>query len=211
MIHFTRINEDVSNELFSFFIWKTLDVNNTGVTEDTLYVIDFQRPIYVDRFNGFATFALPEPLLVDGTFYVGWQQVSETNLQIGMDIQNSARQHMYYFSNNTWFSSQVLGAPMIRPLLGDYVQLTGVVEPVISNTTSTIKVYPNPTSNFLYLDLPTQEEITIKIFDVSGRLLIEQTETSNSISTQQLQSGIYVVQVTDKKGTFARTARFIKL
>lgn len=211
MIHFTRINEDVSNELFSFFVWKTLDVNNTGVTEDTLYSIDFQRPIYVDRFNGFATFALPEPLLVDGTFYVGWQQVSEKNLQVGMDIQNSAMGHMYYFSNNTWFGSQVIGAPMIRPLLGKWVQLTGVVEPVASASASTIKVYPNPASNVLYIDLPNQEEVTIKIFDVSGRLMVEQTRLSNSIGTQQLPSGMYVVQVMDKKGTYRRTARFIKL
>lgn len=211
MIHFTRINEDVSNELFSFFVWKTLDVNNTGVTEDTLYVIDFQRPIYIDRFNGFATFALPEPLLVDGTFYVGWQQVSETNLQIGMDIQNSARQHMYYFSNNTWFSSQILGAPMIRPLLGKQVPLTGVVEPVVSYTASNIKVYPNPTNDILYLDLPNQAEVTVKVFDVSGKLLLEQVQASNSINTQPLPSGMYVVQVVDQKGTFARTARFIKL
>ncbi len=211
MIHFTRINEDVSNELFSFFVWKTLDVNNTGVTEDTLYVVDFQRPTYVDRFNGFATFALPEPLLVDGTFYVGWQQVSEENLQIGMDIQNSAREHMYYFSNNTWFASQVLGAPMIRPLLGEWVPLVGIVEPVANNAANTIKVYPNPATSTLYLDLPSQEDYTIRVFDVSGKLMMDQKQTNNSINTQQLQSGMYVVQVINAKGTFSRTARFIKL
>ena len=100
---------------------------------------------------------------------------------------------------------------MIRPLLGKQVPLTGVVEPVVSSTASNIKVYPNPTNDILYLDLPNQAEVTIKVFDVSGKLLLEQVQASNTINTQPLQSGVYVIQVMDKKGTFVRTARFIKL
>lgn len=212
MIHFTRINEDVTNELFSFFIWKTLDVNNNGTTEDTLYVVDFQRPRYIDEFNGFATFALPEPLLVEGTFYVGWQQISERNLQVGMDIQNSARRHMYYFSNNTWFASQIEGAPMIRPLLGKQVPLTGILEPNKSILASAIKVYPNPVEGRLYFDLPADGiyTYTARITDLAGRLVISQTLDGNSIATDALQPGIYIVQLIDEKGTLSGVARFIK-
>ena len=36
-------------------------------------------------------------------------------------------------------------------------------------------------------------------------------QNTNSISTEQLQSGMYVVQVINSKGTISRTARFIKM
>lgn len=212
LIHFTRINEDVSNELFSFFIWSALDVNNTGVQADTIYSIDFQRPMYVDSLNGFATFVLSEPQVVSGTIYVGWQQITERNLQVGMDIQNNASQHMYYFANNTWFGSQVAGAPMIRPLFGPDVPLVGIIEPAKPTAENSIKVYPNPVIDQLYLELPNPGlDYTIQVFDVSGRLLIDAYQSGNSISTNGLQPGMYIVKVVDAKGTLARTARFIKL
>ncbi len=212
LIHFTRINEDVTNELFSFFIWSSLPVNNDGTAYDTIYSIDFQRPRYVDSLNGFATFVLPVPTVVSGTFYVGWQQVSERNLQVGMDIQNNSSQHNYYFSNNTWFQSQITGAPMIRPLFGEDVPLVGIIEPMKPTAENSIKVYPNPVIDQLYLDLPTSEQgVTVTVFDISGKLMLQQEYTGNGIATASLQAGMYIVKVSDAKGTINRTARFIKL
>ncbi|CAN5297400.1 hypothetical protein BH09BAC1_BH09BAC1_08370 [soil metagenome] len=213
LIHFTRINTDVTNELFSFFVWGALPVNNDGSASDTIYSIDFQRPKYVDSLNGFATFVLPDAPVVNGTIYVGWQQISEKNLQVGMDIQNSARQHMYYFSNNTWFNSQIAGAPMIRPLFGKDVPLVGIIEPMKPTAENRIKVYPNPVIDQLYLEVPSNEyqAFTVQVFDISGKLMLEQRQSNNSIATSSLQAGMYLVKVIDSKGSMIRTARFIKI
>jgi hypothetical protein len=68
---------------------------------------------------------------------------------------------------------------------------------------STISVYPNPTSNELNIDIYTTkaENSTIKILDMSGRILKEiQTKLfvgANSIQTNigELATGIYTVQI----------------
>jgi hypothetical protein len=61
-----------------------------------------------------------------------------------------------------------------------------------------ISVYPNPANDLLTvkLDVELTEAITIKIIDVTGKVLIEQTCSSNcNIKLNTLQNGIYFVNL----------------
>ncbi len=66
-----------------------------------------------------------------------------------------------------------------------------------------MQVFPNPATNYLYLQIPsgTFKKIIIQIKDVSGRLVKEQTEiaTGNtiylSVNLAHLKNRIYFLQV----------------
>ena len=147
-VHFSHITSDVNDLLFTLFIWKNIDFT-TG-EEDTLFQKDFMKPIFVDSINGFATFVLDEAIFLEaGSFFVGWQQVDNRNLQIGLDVNNSATNKMRIFSNGSWFSSSVNAAPMIRPILGKQVEFINTSVKELKQ--ESFVVYPNPANDILKL------------------------------------------------------------
>lgn len=212
LIHFTKINYDPSNELFSVYVWGNLDLNNTGtVTEDTVYSVDYQRAEYIDSIGGFAIFALDTPILVSDSIYVGWQQVTQNNISVGFDVNNDASANMYYYTSNQWSASAVSGAPMIRILVGSEVPLVGVEEHPTVKQTQALKVYPNPATDHLSLGgVNIQPNTQVEVWDVSGRRVLSQTISSvnESIETTQLNEGLYIVRVISENEVF--TSRFIK-
>ena len=80
------------------------------------------------------------------------------------------------------------------------------------NLETTIRLYPNPTEDQLYVDFPVEagENYTIKIIDVTGKLV--QTYSvkgrSNIIDISKLQSDLYFITFTS--GTKYFTTKFLK-
>ncbi|MBK9480829.1 MAG: T9SS type A sorting domain-containing protein [Bacteroidetes bacterium] len=68
---------------------------------------------------------------------------------------------------------------------------------IISQTSETDgQIYPNPTHDMLYSTLPVS---TLKMFDMMGKQV---AETNNLPLSFHLPSGIYLLQIEDKKGDF---------
>lgn len=60
----------------------------------------------------------------------------------------------------------------------------------------TIKIFPNPASDFLTIQTSNNTTITvIKIIDVLGKIAFETDVVSNTINIQKLAKGIYIMQV----------------
>jgi hypothetical protein len=211
-IHFTQINKNMSNFLFSLYVWD--DINFVTEIEDTLYQKDFLKPIYVDSINGFATYVLDEPVYVEaGKFYIGWQQAENENIQIGLDIHNSAKTKMNIYANGTWFTSSVNAAPMIRPVLGKDVEFINTSVKDIQQ--ETFVVYPNPASEFLKLRVKSLELKVgvVEMFDLSGKQILSSVVNSENdiINITEIPTGTYIVHLKDATGTNYRPQRFIKL
>jgi hypothetical protein len=62
---------------------------------------------------------------------------------------------------------------------------------------SNIKIYPNPTNNIINIEgLTKNENNTIQIFDVQGKLVISKTITEKgTIDLSELNKGIYVIKI----------------
>ena len=77
-----------------------------------------------------------------------------------------------------------------------------------------IHLYPNPTSNDLIVDynLTGQVQVTIKILDANGIMLITKNNISkgSKLNVSQLISGIYFIQVIDKNNKLLFTDKLIK-
>jgi len=66
-----------------------------------------------------------------------------------------------------------------------------------------LKVFPNPTSDFVYLEINNQlpENTQIIFNDISGKLIKQQTiSLSNRINVSDWTAGIYFYQLSDEKG-----------
>lgn len=83
--------------------------------------------------------------------------------------------------------------------------VTGVagVEDRISE--NNVSLYPNPANSQFTIVLPKAMKAEIRIFDISGKLLIYETESSisnkHSVDVSSLSSGTYFVRINSEEGT----------
>lgn len=74
-----------------------------------------------------------------------------------------------------------------------------------------ITLHPNPTKGNISVQSELSEPFSIEIMDASGRLVIRENglqSTQNSISTDQLQAGVYIIHFQTEWGSFSK--RFVK-
>jgi hypothetical protein len=204
MISFNESLLGANNRAFDLII---VDDNN-GVPGDILYIEEEVMVETGNSLNGFATYTLSDPLPVNGFFYAGWRQRSETFLNAGLDLNTPNNGRMFYFLNDNWYTSAVSGSLMIRPVMGVIPassvndNLTGVSEP--------LKIWPVPVSQILNIERSTMplpgDEIIIT--DSSGRVVFRD-EWNNSVDVSRLLPGIYMIRLISGNRA-AATAKFLK-
>lgn len=154
-------------------------------------------PVF-DSLNKFVKYTLDEPVVLNGRFFVGLQSISKTYLNIGFDQNNDARGNVFEKKTTSWEAVFLKGAPMIRPCFGyKSVSLNDVAK-----QDNLLKIYPNPAKDYIYVE--TKAGSKIQLFDMSGRLLIEQKDKLFDVSN--LNNGIYIIKANNdvKKLVIAR-------
>ena len=73
-----------------------------------------------------------------------------------------------------------------------------------------VKVYPNPTHDFLFIDTIEKQIQKIEIFDLQGRLIktINENKNKYQIDISNLQSATYLVKLSTQTET--QTVKFVK-
>jgi hypothetical protein len=211
MVHFTHITRDVSSLLFTMFVWD--NINFATGAEDTLYKKDFLKPFYIDSINGFVAFKLDTPVYLNaGTFYVGWQQIDNVNMQIGLDVNNSAKSKIHIYASGNWFASVVEAAPMIRPVIGKAVNFINTAVHEKNKNVQHFFIYPNPANDYLNIAFSMGQSATsAQVFDLNGMLIKELPLAANSrLNISDLTAGVYIINLTDNKGTIYKPQRFIR-
>lgn len=76
---------------------------------------------------------------------------------------------------------------------------------VQQNSISGLKVYPNPvTKGNLFITSDSNESKQVVIFDVLGKQVVKTTVTNQPISVSALNSGVYIVKITEEGKTATR-------
>ena len=73
---------------------------------------------------------------------------------------------------------------------------------------SSFNIYPNPVKNQLTITAENEKINSIKIIDVTGKILKSFTENTTTINVADLAKGLYILQIQTQKGI--GTKRFIK-
>ena len=85
----------------------------------------------------------------------------------------------------------------------NYLRNNLIVLSVDDVTENTINIYPNPAKNVLIFKGLTPEILTIEIFDILGKMVINTTiEPNGNLDISKLKSGLYIITIKNYNETF---------
>lgn len=196
-IYFAPMQSNVNNIPFYLVVWE----DNNGLPGNVL-LKDTVYPVYEERTN-FHNYYLSTPIGLDGVFYVGIEQTTNDMLNVGLDRNSLANNYMFYNVGGGWNYSQFPGAWMIRPVLRG--------TPIISSSNNElnqddIQIFPNPFSDATTILINNRGKNSILLLDISGRLIRKFVVNKNifQLSKDDLKSGVYILQVQNKKKIFRK-------
>lgn len=198
-------NSVLNDENFGNFTLMVWDDDN-GLPGDVIYSLPAQLPAHAADYLNFVSYYPEEPIPVEGTFYVGFLQNHNIQLNLGFDQNNDARGHFFYSVANEWKDSYYKGAPMIRPVVGKYFDYTGIAD----RKTTEVRLYPNPTTGMLYIS--TDEDLQnpdYQIIDIYGRLLEQGHAEGNALDLSRQKPGVYFIRLL-KDNRILSTEKIIK-
>ncbi len=199
---FNRTFDNANQQSFWLTVWD----NVNGKPGNIRYEKPLTLPMFEDSIFAFHTYTLDEPLLLNGTFYVGWRQSTNANLNLGFDRNNNASSHIFYNTDGSWENTIFKGALMIRPMMGKRFSMVNLEE---NSPEPSFSIFPNPnngnTLNFKYNQDDFKDAI-ITVLDISGRILYR-NYLSENIDISFLNNGIYIIEV--NKSNFRMSKKLI--
>jgi hypothetical protein len=196
---------NANQRLFDLMVWD----DNNGLPGNLLYTKEEVTVKPGDEINGFHTYTLSTGIMINGIFYVGWKQRSETFLNAGIDVNTPHGGKQFYWINGNWNQSQISGTLMIRPVVG--APLSTGIRDLIYQTRSKLHFWPNPASEFITIDkseFPVEGLTYISIIDLYGRELIKEALT-DKIDISGLHEGIYII-VASRNGVILSTNHLVR-
>ena len=179
-------DENIAN--FTLMVWD----DNNGTPGNVLYSLPAQLPAHAADYLDFINYYPEEPIPIEGTFYVGFLQNHNIQLNLGFDQNNDARGHFFYNISNQWNESFYKGAPMIRPVVGKYYDHSGIED----HETIEMRIYPNPTTGILYITSNSDiQDIDYQIIDIYGRLLEQGQAKGNTLDLNRQKPGVYFIRL----------------
>jgi len=189
-MYFPQMLDSVSHIPFNLTIWEKIN----GLPGDILHT-QTVFPVHTENM-AYHTYYIDQPFKIVGTFYVGWKQITDDLLNIGLDKNNEANNYMLYDAGAGWTMSSYPGSWMIRPILS----MNEIVSSVIDINVG-FQVYPNPVLSELSIVTSSLNSI-ISIYSLQGVLLKRIYVNSGvaKIDVNDLSSGVYFVELLNDEG-----------
>jgi len=189
---------NANQRTFDLMVWDDIG----GIPGNVLYSQEKAMVKQGEALNGFYTYNLRDPIMVDDIFYVGWKQITETFLNAGLDINTPHAGKQFYWINGNWIQSGVSGSLMIRPVTG--APLATAINDVPYRNRTTLHFYPNPAIDFITIDeaeIAVTGKIYISIVDLYGREVLK-VPLSERIDISSLHEGMYIIIATRNGNPF---------
>ena len=192
---------DAENEAIMFYItvWQAGDNGRPGTI---LYRDSERRRPKFGGMNEYQRYALEQPTVVDGSIFVGFEQVGNDFINLGFDRNNQSADRIWYLTSTEWQQSILRGSLMLRPCFGSEA-VNGIETPY--KETAGIIIFPNPSDDHCTVG---DHCVGIELFDQMGRRVA--TSRSNRIDTGDLPSGLYAARITTHDGTTHVTKLIIR-
>ena len=183
-------------DAFSICAWE----NNNGKPGRLIASTDVVRPAFGEGQNQFMEFEFSEPIAVDKSVFVGWQQSSKLRLNVGWDVNRYSQSKIFYNTSGEWLPTSFTGSLMVRPIFGQ--MSTDIAE---TEFVSGILIYPNPANDILNIE-GADSDCRVSVYSLTGQALIR--ESGNCINVSILQSGIYLIKI--ESGDQSALLKFVK-
>ena len=194
-MYFNRTLDDVNESFFDLLVWS----DNNGSPGEIIHRLENQKVKWEDGLYHFYPYMLDEPILLAGTFYVGWERRGQNMLNIGFDANNDVRNKIFWFDviDQVWKNATHAGALLVRPIVGANMILS-TEELVDESRIHKITLYPNPASthfSILHKELKNSLDADLKIFNIFGVEIHSQKGINSNIDISHFSGGIYIVRV----------------
>ena len=193
----TTLN-NANQQYFNLTVW---DATGTGGNPgNIIYQSNPLMPIFEKSANKFHSYILDNQVKVNTTFYVGWIQTTDDNLNVGFDRNTDSRGNIFHNTSGSWLNTIYKGSLMIRPVFG--TEYLGVNE--IEKEAIAFDVFPNPLRDGnLTIMLQSngqnnEKDCGLQIFNILGKQVF-QSEFKTAIDVSQLQNGVYLITINNPK------------
>ena len=201
-------NETLSGDNVQWFdltIWN----DNNNKPGEILYH-ELVKPKFADSLNKFVTYHMDPPVRITTSFYVGWVQTTDDNLNVGYDRYNNNREEVMYNVTGEWVTSAFSGSLMIRPIVGKPIPL-GIQYK--QQDPLHLKVYPNPaTEGIVHIEMPEtiiqEEGLEIHLYNLFGQELRNENFIGK-IDVSGLVPGIYLITLTGRSTQTIGTSKLV--
>jgi hypothetical protein len=215
-IYFNPVLSGINLQPFNLNVWN----DQFGHPAQAIKTVSGVYPD-TNQLNEFATYWFEEPLVIDAAsfpgliFYIGWTQDFLENLNVGFDRYTDSHTKRFYNVTGNWQQSDSLnyGSVMMRPIVG---KVNPMVVPETNVQLSSATIFPNPVmDNTFTIRLPQtwdqsdKSELIVQIFSASGQLLTRKSFTE-TFEADNLVPGLYLMRISNKKGSLKSDVRFIK-
>ncbi|MCB0380210.1 MAG: T9SS type A sorting domain-containing protein [Flavobacteriales bacterium] len=190
-IYFNPVTYNLSAKTFKLKIWSSLN------PEIVLYEqVGYYNPIYSFT-NEFLKYNLDYPIyLPAGTYYFGYENITEDYLTVGYDLNNNNRTKIYKNVVGVWENSSYDGTLMIHPVFKYLDAIVSVNENIVND--SKINIYPNPSSGKIYFN-NTSIQYEIHVFDMYGKIVFELPKGNHKdIDLSNLPNGVYLIKLSNE-------------
>ncbi len=207
---FNKTHANANDRIFDICIWD----NNNGEPGNLIYEYKNQRPIFTDGLNEFGEYLFPDTNILRvsaGDIFIGWDQATNKNLNIGFDRNTNSREKIFYNVDGTWVGSSFDGSLMMRLVVGK--NLLPPDEPdEKAAIVLELEVNPNPpyADGNIKIVLPSglnpdyHKYLYVRIFDIYGRRVFSAPYLdAKTVNVSWLTNGIYIVNILDE--AYSRT------
>lgn len=202
-------NDAVSNANQRYF-YMVLLADDDGKPGEIIATSEEMLAMPSELNNGFREYLFDKPLFVDSYFWVGWRQVSETFLNVGLDVNTPHQDRLWYWINGNWYASSAPGTILLRAVMkGD-----GLASSSDDNNSlydSRFSIFPNPVNESFSVLGPanSNEEYKLEICNLHGSVIMT-TENHTDINISHLPAGIYFVVIKSKETKPLQVLKLIK-
>jgi len=210
VMKFIPSNNDVSGEIFLLTIWE----NDNGQPGNIIYQDSYFEP-HQPKYAGqkdqykYYTFNGGEFIPVPTSYFVGFEQIENKMLYIGMDFNIDNSDKIFYNTTGNWVNTSFPGSLIIRPVYSTGLNSTlSTPQNEIEVKTSNIyNVYPNPTANTINIEGLTQNQ-KVELYDLTGRKIL--SSQFKQVNLNNFDNGVYVLCIFDEFNQIVYTQKLIK-
>ena len=191
-MYFNHTKDNANGQFFNINIWS----DNNGKPGDIIAQIPNQQAMWEDGLYKFYPYLLEEPVVISGTFYVGWQQFDGGSLNIGFDSNNDNKDKIFYNVDGVWYTSNFAGSLLIRPMFTPEVVLS--THDIPDTEKERVNLYPNPAHTWFTIGnekIRSDHQSRLVIYNMYGAVVKEQTGLNKNIETGHLATGMYIVKI----------------
>jgi hypothetical protein len=201
-MYFPLSQDEPAGRSIDIMVWNVVTKSDLGKVEPGTVL--YKETITIQRLpepNKFVRYKLRVPLALADSFFLGYRQNNEGELNVGFDVNNNSSSNVYFNVGNLWkqkSSNDLFGSFMIRPIFGNTEPDTTTVT-AVDNDLIPLKVYPNPNIGTFYVEGNFQSFV---IYDIRGSVIQQGNHTGTKrqlISIADRPKGLYIIRLMANK------------